>query len=145
MTEDNIKDFVVNWTIAGLLMFCLISFTIMFMYSNNPIGLNDGTDKILNTTSNGINNKLMEVNPEANNLLNITSNTNPETSYLGSRDSVATAYSTYGTAKSFWTQSITLISWVFSGVIGQILITVIGGLLGFMGVYYIIQLVRQGK
>lgn len=144
MSEENLKDFVVNWSITGLLCFCLLTFAITFMFYNNPIGLNDGTQDVFSTTNSNMSSSLYSLESRSDNVLNITANTNPETSYLGSRDSVATAYDTYSSSSSFWTQSKLLIGYVFTGDSGKILITTLGGLIGFIGVYLIIRLVRQG-
>jgi hypothetical protein len=114
------------------------------MFYNNPIGLDDGTQNIFSSTNANISSKLYSLESSSDNVLNITANTNPETSYLGSRDSVATAYDTYHSSSSFWTQGKLLIGYVFTGDSGKILITTLGGLIGFIGVYLIIRLVRQG-
>ena len=145
MAEDNLKDFAVNWMVIGLLLFCLIAFTLSFMYDNNPIGLNDGSSIILNTTNSNLNTRLYAVESEADELLNITANTNPEVSDLGSRDSVATAYKTYGTSKGMWESTKILIAWVFVGETGKILLGVFTGLIGFLGVYFITKWIRTGS
>ena len=144
MTEENLKDFVVNWVLFGILFTCLISFTIFFMYENNPIGLNDGSNTILNSSNTEMSSKLYEIEGDANELLNITSNTDPETSYLGSKDSVSTSFKMVGSSKKMWSSSKALIGWVFSGEIGKILIGVFGGLIGFLSLYYINKWIRSG-
>lgn len=145
MAEENLKDFVTNWAIFGLLFTCLISFTIFFIYENNPIGLNDGSENILDSTNTELTSKLYEIQSDSNDILNITSETNPETSYLGSKDSVASSYATVGSAKKMWETSKILISWTFSGEIGKILISVFGGLIGFASIYYITKFIRSGN
>jgi hypothetical protein len=145
MTEENIKDFAINWVIFGLLLTCLISFTLTFMYSNNPIGLNDGSEDILNSTYLDLEGGLEEIEGDTNELLNITSKTNPEVSFLGSRDSVATAYKTAGSAKSNWEDTRTLIRWVFSGDVGEKMIGIFAGLIGFLLIYFITKLIRIGN
>jgi hypothetical protein len=144
MSEDNLKDFAVNWSIFGLLLTCLISFTIMFMYSNNPTGLNDGSNIILNNTQTNLNSRLYELEGDTNALLNVTANTNPETSFLGSRDSVATSYQTAGSAKNMWTSTKQLIGWVFTGDVGKIMLGVFAGLIGFLSLFFITKWIRQG-
>ena len=145
MAEDNLKDFTVNWVITGLLLTCLITFAITFMFNNNPIGLGDDADYILNQTYTGINTKLLEVDTNANELLNITANTNPEVSQLGSRDSVGSSYGYKSVGTGFWSSMKQLIAWIFVGDVGKMLITVFGGLLGLIGGYFIIKYIRQGS
>jgi len=144
LVEDNLKDFTINWAIFGLLFTCLIAFSITFMANNNPIGLNDGSSDILSSTQTALNSSLYEVEPDSDQMLNITSKTNPEASYLGSRDTVGSSYGTYGTGKSFWTDSKQMIQWIFTGDTGKILITVLGGLIAFMGLYFIAKWIRTG-
>jgi len=144
MTEDNIKGFTIEWILVGLLLFCLLSFTFSFMYYNSDHGLDSNTNSLLNGTSNDIKVKLFELDNESNALLNVTSNTNPEVSQLGSRDSVATAYGYKGSTTSTWNQFKTLIGWIFSGDMGKVLIATLGGILGFLGLYYIIKSIRTG-
>ena len=142
--EENLKDFTVNWVIFGPLFTCLMAFTISFMANNNPIGLNDGSDDIFSTTYTSMNGSLYEIESDSDELLNITSKTNPEASYLGSRDTVGTAFGTYGTGKSFWSSSKQMISWVFTGDVGKILLTTLGGLIAFLGIYFIGKWIRTG-
>ena len=143
--EENLKDFTVNWAIFGLLFFCLMAFAINFMYDNNPIGLDDGSGDIFESIEESLNNNLYEIEPSSDKILNITSTTNPEASYLGSRDSVGISYEGYGTGRSFWQSAKPMITWIFSGAIGVMLITVLGGLIGFLGTYFIVKLIRQGN
>jgi len=145
MADENLKDFTVGWIITGLLLTSLITFTIGFMYNNNPLGLGDDGDYIFNKTQSDINSKLYEVETDSNELLNITSKTNPETSFLGSRDSVATSYSLKGTATSTWSRMKIFISWILVGDIGKMLLTVFGGIIGFISIYFITKWIRQGS
>jgi len=145
MAEDNLKDFTINWMIAGLLFFCLLAFAITFMYNNNPTGLSDGTDNMFNESYNGFSNRLLQSSEDSNTLLNVTSNTNPEISQLGSRDSVAVSYSAKGSATSYWDSSKKMISWVFAGTTGKILLGTIGGMIGFLSLFYIWRFIRNGS
>ena len=115
------------------------------MYANNPIGLNDGSEDILSGTDTNMRTSLQEIEGDTNELLNITAQTNPEVSFLGSRDSVATAYETAGSAKSQWANTKTLIKWVFSGDVGVILLSVFSGLIGFLSIYFITKWIRIGS
>lgn len=144
MAEENIKDFVINWMIIGLLITCLISFAVAFMFNNNPGGFGDDSDSIFSNTNTGIQSRLLESSDNADVALNITANTNPEASDLGSRDSVATSYELAGNSKSYWEGSKEILSWVFSGDIGKMLLAVFGGIIGYLSVYYIIKFIRNG-
>lgn len=145
MADENLKDFTVGWVLTGLLLTCLITFTIVFMYNNNPTGLGDDADYIFNKTQTDINSELYEVDSDSNELLNITSKTNPETSFLGSRDSVATSYGLKGTATGTWSKMKVFISWILIGDIGKMLLTVFGGIIGFISIYFITKWIRQGS
>lgn len=145
MSEENMKDFTINWIVTGLLLFSLIAFTTFFMLNNNPdYGLNDGTDNIFSAASGNISSRLLEVSNDADIVSNITANTNPEVSDLGSRDSVASAYSMKGTGTGYWEGSKTLLAWIFSGAIGEMLIVIFGGIIGFLAFYYIVKFIRNG-
>jgi hypothetical protein len=113
------------------------------MYTNNPTGLGD-TGTVLETTHESSSDVLVETPQSADSLLNITANTNPEVSDLGSRDVVATSYSAFGTTKDSFNSARTLISWVFTGTTGQILLGVIAGLIGLLGYFYISKHIRTG-
>jgi len=144
MAEENLKDFSINWILTGFLFVCLLGFSIHFMFNNNPGGFGSDTDSVFNNTYNSLNPKLIESTEDSNTLLNITSKTNPEVSDLGSRDSVASAYSAKGSASQYWESSKQLLSWVFSGDTGAMIISVIGGIMGFLSFYYIVKFIRNG-
>ena len=143
MADTNIKQFTITWILFGLLFFSLLSFAILFMNDNNPTGLGDSGD-IIEDTQSQISAKLIELPEDGNLLLNITSKTNPEVSFLGSRDSTATSYSLTGTGKGFFESSKAFFGWVFSGVPGKILLGVFGGLFSITALYWIIKLIRTG-
>ena len=142
MAEENLKDFTTNLILGGFLMFCLLAFAITFVFNNNTSALDGGTGDIFSTSYDNISTNLYESSEDSNTLLNITSNTNPEISQLGSRDSVAVSFQTKGSAISYFEKSKLLISWVFSGTAGSILLGVIGGLLGFLSMFFIWRFVR---
>ena len=114
------------------------------MFNNNPIGLGDDADTVLTTTSDDVSSRLLDVSDDSDVVLNITANTNPEVSDLGSRDSVASAYSMKGTGTGYWEGSKTLLAWIFSGAIGEMLIVIFGGIIGFLAFYYIVKFIRNG-
>jgi hypothetical protein len=144
MAEDNIKDFTINWIILGLLTFSLMSFTITFMYNNNPLGLDANSSSKLSTTQTGLSSQLFKTEVDSDKVLNITAGTNPEASDLGSRDSVASAYQTKESATGFFESIKIFLSWVFVGEMGKMLLAVFGGLIGFISAYFIIKWVRNG-
>lgn len=144
MAEENIKEFVVNWVVLGVLIVSLMSFTISFMYNNNPLGLGSQADSILNSTASGVSTKLYQSQQDADVVLNITANTNPEASDLGSRDSVSASYSAGGTGKGFFESIKLFLAWILVGDIGKMLIAVFGGIIGFSVFYYIYKLIRNG-
>lgn len=143
MASDNIKDFSIQWVLFGLLFFSLLSFAVSFTFYNNQDAL--GTSgAVFETSREAIGEKLIATEDSSNILLNITSETNPEVSDLGSRDSVATSYGTTGTAKGFFETSKVFMGWILTGTSGQILISVFSGMFGLLALYFIIKAVRNG-
>jgi uncharacterized membrane protein YraQ (UPF0718 family) len=144
MAEENLKDFTINWMITGLLFTVLIGFSISFMLNNSDIGVGDPTYSILNKTYANYTSKLELSSDGANKLLNITSKTNPEVSELGSRDSVSSAYEAKTVGTKYWDTSKQLISWIFSGDIGKMLLSTLAGIIAFLSFYYIYVFIRRG-
>ena len=144
MAEDSLKDFTINWILTGTLMVCLVAFAIIFMYDNNEGGLGSDTDKIFSNTNSNLTNNLLASSEDSDTLLNITSNTNPEASELGSRDSVATSFKSKASATDYWEGGKNLMSWVFSGTTGKLLISVFSGIIGFLAFFYITKFIRLG-
>jgi len=145
MSQDNLKEFTMDWVKGGLLLTCLLAFAITFMVANNEDGFGADADSVLGNVYDDNSAGLTETPQDADTLLNITSNTNPEVSDLGSRDSVATSFSAVGSAKKTWTQSKALIGWVFSGDTGKLLLGVVGGLIGLLSYFFIYKHIRQGN
>lgn len=144
MVEDNLKDFVVNFIITGLLFFSLISFASLFMFSNNPTGLTEDELSMFNKTANNMSSKLLRVSDDSDRILNITSNTNPEAGDLGSRDSVASAFETKKTAIGFWDSSKIILRWIFTGDAGKMILASFGGIIGFLAIYFVVKWIRNG-
>jgi len=144
MAEENLKEFTSNWIIIGLLAFCLMTFTISFMYNNNPLGLGDDADSKFSNTIGNLSGNLYKMETNSDSVLNITANTNPEASELGSRDSVASAFKQRESAMGFFTSMKIFFSWVFVGEMGKMLLSVFAGLIGFTSVYFIIKWIRNG-
>lgn len=143
MAPTNLKEFSVDWVMFGLLFFCLLTFAITFMFYNNPSGLGSSGD-ILNESRINIQSNLISLPNESDALLNITSVTDPEASYLGSRDSIATTYGVTGSAKGFFTRTKIFMGWILTGASGQLLIGVFGGLFGLVSLYWITKWIRNG-
>lgn len=143
MAEENLKDFTINWILTGALFICLLSFAALFIFNNNPTGLGDSGD-VFNTTKNNLSSRLFVVSDDADEVLNITANTNPEVSDLGSRDSVASAYSAKQTSKGFWESIKQLLGWTFSGDVGKMFLVTFSGIIGFLAFYYIVKFIRNG-
>jgi len=141
--EDSLKDFTINWILTGFLTFCLLAFATTFMYNNNPGGFGD-TDSVFSSSYNNFSSQLMTSSESSDALLNITANTNPEVSDLGSRDSVATSYEAKSSATGYWESSKILMSWVFSGHTGKMLISVFAGILALLSYFYIMKHIRTG-
>lgn len=144
MVDENLKDFGVSWVQYGVVLFCLIIFATIFMASNNPIGLGDDADTQLGITGDNISSAIYQLPEDSDALLNISADTDPTEGYLGSRDSVATSYGIMDMGRVFFTSSKTLISWVFSGVVGQMLLAIFGGLFGLISLYWITKWIRNG-
>lgn len=128
----------------GVVLFCLISFATIFMVQNNPIGLGEDASAQLGLTYDNLSSSIFQLPDDSDAILNITANTNPTEGFLGSRDSVATSYNLMDMARGFFTSSKTLISWIFGGDIGKMLLAVFGGLFGVFSFYYIVKLIRNG-
>lgn len=143
MADQDIKDFAVTWILFGLLVFSLLSFTIGFIYQNNPDALDNQSKSKLNSTAYDLQNTLVEIETTSNSQINVSADLESEESQIGTRAAASTSYGLTGTAVGFWDKTKILFSWVFSGLIGQIIIGVFGGILGIIGLYYAIKLIRS--
>ncbi len=144
MVEDNIKDFGTSWVQLGVVLFCLLTFATIFMAANNPIGLGEEASVNLGITQSNLSSVIFLLPDDSDALLNITANTDPTEGFLGSRDSVASSYGVMDMGRGFFTSTKTLISWVFSGLVGKMLLAVFGGLFGLFSLYYIVKWIRNG-
>jgi len=143
MAAENLKDFSIQWVLFGLLFFSLLAFGTTFIYNNAPGTLGDSGDK-LSAYQTQIGNNLYEVENSSNELLNISSQNNPEVSDQGSKDSVATSYGLMGGAKSFLDSSKLFIGWVFVGTPGKMLVSIFVGMFGLLSIYFITKWIRNG-
>ncbi len=144
MADENIRDFGSGWIQMGILMFCMITFTTIFFASNNPIGLGVEAGEQLGITGNNLNSNIFQITNETDILLNVTANTNPTEGFLGSRDSVANSYGIADIASGFFTSMKTFLSWIFFGLVGQMLLVAFGGLFSLFFLYWIVKWVRTG-
>ena len=143
MATDNLKDFSMQWIMFGLLFFSLLTFTISFMFNNSPDALGTSGDKF-DTYSSDIRSKLVAVEEDSNELLNISSQNDPEVSNLGSKDSVATSYSIMGTSRSFLSSTKLFMNWIITGDAGKVLVSIFVGMFGILSVYFITKWIRNG-
>jgi len=144
LADENVRDFGSGWLQLGILMFCMIFFTTTFFAQNNTIGLGVEAAEQLGITENNLNSSIFLINDDTDILLNITANTNPTEGFLGSRDSVSSSYGITDIAAGFFTSMKTFMSWIFFGLVGQMLLTIFGGLFSLYSLYYIIKWVRTG-
>lgn len=144
MTDDNIRDFGSGWLQMGILMFCMITFSTIFFAFNNPIGLGEEAAIQLGITESNLSSNIFEITDDTDILLNVSANTNPTEGFLGSRDSVASSYGITDIASGFFNSMKTFLSWIFFGIVGQMLLAILGGLFGLYSLYYIIKWVRTG-
>lgn len=143
MPPQNLKEFNNEWILFGLLFFCLMTFTVLFMNNNSSEGLGEYSGGFDSYTSN-MESNLLSIEEDSNSLLNITSKSNPEVSDLGSRDSVATSFGIFGSAKQFFSSIKLFLSWMLTGTSGKTLIAVFVGMFGFSALYFITKWIRQG-
>lgn len=144
MADENLKDFSVSWSLYGIVLFSLITFATLFFIANNPIGLGEDAATQLGITSGNLSSAIFLLPEDSDALLNISADTNPTESFLGSRDSVATTYGVMDMGRVFFTSSKTLISWIFGGLVGEMLLVIFGGLFGLVSLYWITKWIRNG-
>jgi len=142
MADQNIKDFTVNWVTFGLLFFFLLSFTLTFFHANNPNALGTSKDNFDSYALN-MSSELIEIETESNKQINISALIESEDQELGSRVSASNSYGFWGTASSFWESSKGFFGWILSGLAGSVLISVFGGIIGILILYFIFRLGRS--
>ncbi len=141
MASENLSDFSIHWVYFGLLFFCLLSFAVIFVANNNADAFGDSSSKF-DTAS--IQSELIGIDGEVDVLLNISAESNPEVSDLGSKDSVAASYGLKGTSKGFIESTQMFMSWIFTGTAGNIIISVFVGIFSITSLYFITKWIRQG-
>lgn len=142
MAEDNIKDFTLTWILAGVLIFALLTFALIFTYNNNPSALGENEQQIVVLKGN-FSNSLQEVEGDMNTEFNTSAELNSEDTSVGTASASSTSYNFAGTGQSKWTIIKTMIAWIFAGTFGQIVIKIISGIFGLVALYYVIKLIRS--
>lgn len=142
MAEDNIKDFTITWILAGVLVFALLTFALIFTYNNNPSALGENEQQITVLKGN-FSNSLQEIEGDINTEFNTSAQLNSEDTAVGTASASSTSYNFAGTGQSKWTIMKQMIAWIFAGTFGQILIKIISGLFGLVALYYVIKLIRS--
>jgi enoyl-[acyl-carrier-protein] reductase (NADH) len=143
MANDNIKDFSINFVLYGLLFVALCTFAVTFIINNNQYAMDND---LLNSTNNSlisVQSNLVDIETTGNDISNTTSYTDPEASYLGSKDQVATAYGMAGSSKATFESSKKILGIVL-GDNAILIISIISGIIIFSLVYFIIKLLRVG-
>lgn len=140
---DNLKDFGIMFILGGLLFASLLYFATGFTSQNNPDALGSSEAKFGKFKDN-ITSTLISTEAEGNALLNISAESDPEVSDLGSRDSVATSYGIAGNSGGFFNNLRLFFEWVVPGSNGLMIISVIGGIIAFLLVYFITKWIRIG-
>ena len=143
MAVDNLKDFGVMFILAGFLFMALLYFATGFTDKNNPdaLGL---IDSKFDDFKGEFQSTLVNTEAEGNELLNISAESDPEVSLLGSRDSVATSYGIAGNSGGFFDKIKLCFEWVIPGSNGVIIMSVLGGIFAFLLVYFITKWIRNG-
>lgn len=142
MVEDNIKDFTLTWILAGVLIFALLTFALIFTYNNNPSALGENEQQITVLKGN-FSNSLQEVEGDMNTEFNTSAELNSEDTSVGTASASSTSYNFAGTGQSKWTIIKQMIAWIFAGTFGQIVIKIISGIFGLVALYYVIKLIRS--
>jgi len=141
MANNNLGDFTIQWVFFGLLFFSMLSFAVIFVANNNEDAFGTSQSKF-DTSS--LQSNLISTNNNIEPLLNITSESNPEISDLGSRDSVAVSYGLKGSSMGFIQSAQMFMGWVFTGTSGAVIISTFVGLFSIASLYFITKWIRQG-
>lgn len=137
---ENIKDFALAFILTGVIIFGLLTFAIVFVFNNNQSALGE-TDEQVNILTNNLSNSLTELEVNMDTQTNISAQLNSEEG--GEDSSAANSYGFQTETQSQWTIMKTMIAWVFAGTFGQIVIKILSGIIGLVGLYYIIKLITS--
>lgn len=143
MAIDNLKEYGVMWILGSLLFLAMITFATQFTSNNNPDALGDSQDKFDGFKAN-FTSKLVNVESEGNILLNISAESDPEVSNLGSRDSVASSYGITGSSGGFLNEIRRFFEWIIPDTPGTIIMSVVAGIFAFGAAYFITKWIRTG-
>lgn len=139
---DNIKDYALTWILAGILVFSLLTFAVIFTFNNNQYALGESENQA-NILRNNFSNTLTEIETDMDSKINSSAQLNSEDTVLGTASASSTSYGFLGTSQDTWTIFKTMIAWVFAGTFGQFILKIIGGIFGLVGLYYVIKLIRS--
>jgi len=142
MAEDNIKDFTITWVLTGVLIFSLLTFALIFTFSNNPSALGENEQQITIIKGN-LSGSLQEVTNSTNTNFNTSAQLNSKDTSVGTASASSTSYNFAGTGQSKWDIIKQMIAWVFAGTFGQLLIKMLSGLFALAALYYVIKLIRS--
>ncbi len=141
MAVNNIKDFGVMFILAAFLFTSLLYFATGFTDQNNPDALGS-IDSKFEDFKGDFQSTLIDTREEGNNLFNISAESDPEVSILGSRDSVATAYQYEGNSGNFFDKIGLFFEWVIPGSNGVIIMSVLGGIFAFSLAWFGFKAIR---
>lgn len=139
---DNIKDFAIIWITTGILVFSLLTFALIFVFNNNSSALGENEDQIDILKSN-LSTTLTEVEEDMNAKINSSAQLNSEDTVLGTASASSTSYGFLGTSQDTWTTIKMMIAWIFAGDFGTLVIKILSGIVGLVGLYYVIKLIRS--
>jgi len=142
MADTNIKDFTLTWITLGVLIFALITFTLTFSFNNNPEALGQNEAQ-LQLFQNNISSTLTEIETDYNVQANVSAELNSEEASIGAASVSSTSYSFMGTSQASASNIKLLLAWIFAGTFGQFVIRVLAGIIGIIGLYYVIKLIRS--
>lgn len=142
MAGDNIKDFALTWILAGILIFSLLSFTLIFVFNNNPIALGENEEQI-NILTDNLSSSLIAIEGDMDLKINSSAKLNSEDTSLGTASASSASYGILGSSQDNWTIIKRMVAWVFAGAFGQTIIKIISGIFGLVALYYVIKLIRS--
>lgn len=142
MADDNIKDFTLKWVLAGVLVFSLLTFALVFVYNNNSSALGENEEQLRIITSN-FSESLVEIEENIDVQMNSSAQLSSEDTSVGSTSASSTSYNLFGETQSSWTNFKIMLAWIFAGSFGTIVAVILGGILGITGLYYVIKLLRS--
>jgi len=86
---------------------------------------------------------LIEIESSTESQINVSADLQSDESQLGTRAAASTSYGLMDSGTTFWNKSKNLMAFVFSGLMGQIILGVFGTLIAMAALYYIVKLIRS--